>query len=134
MKVLIVGSNGFLGRNIAEYFKRNSINDVTYLSRSELDLTDRSSLSDFCQSYRPDILLHVAVSLTDFNNNILMYLALEECSQFCGKVIMIGSGAEYSHQRYKPLMEEDYFNPLKPPSNNNVYQLLEDKFSLLINR
>lgn len=121
MRILVAGSNGFLGRNIAEYFKRNSINDVIYLSRADIDLTDRTSLSDICKLHTPDILLHVAVSLTDFHNNILMYHALEQCSQFCGKVIMIGSGAEYSHQRYKPLMEEDYFDPLSPPANNNVY-------------
>ena len=36
---------------------------------------------------------------------------------------MIGSGAEYSHQRYKPLMDVNYFDPTIPPINNNIYPL-----------
>ena len=55
------------------------------LSRSDLDLTDSNALVGFCQRHKPDLLLHVAVSLSDLTNNLLMYYALEACSPFLGK-------------------------------------------------
>ena len=131
MRILVAGSNGFLGKNLRDYFSSRSDYSVTFLSRSDLDLTDSNALVGFCQRHKPDLLLHVAVSLSDLTNNLLMYYALEACSPFCGKIIMIGSGAEYSHQRYKPLMDEDYFDPTIPPINNNIYHLSKHLISRL---
>lgn len=121
MKIVVAGSNGFLGKNINKYFLRENIQNVIYLSRSDFDFSNSLCLNDFCEQHKPDLLIHTAVSLDDFQNNISMYLALEKCSLHCGKVIMIGSGAEYSHQRYKPLMAETYYDLFAPPSNNNPY-------------
>tara|TARA_B100000674_G_C37969536_1_gene976249 strand:+ start:3401 stop:4264 length:864 start_codon:yes stop_codon:yes gene_type:complete len=131
MRILIAGANGFLGKNIRDYFHRHDHYKVNYITRSDLDLTDRLSLSDYCRLNKPDLLLHVAVSLNDFSNNILMYYALEACAPYCANIIMIGSGAEYSHQRYKSLMSEDYFDPLEPPSNNNPYHTSKHLISRL---
>ena len=131
MRIIVAGSNGFLGRNLRDFFSSRPEFTVTFLSRDDLDLTDRLALTEFCKLHSPDLLLHVAVSLSDLTNNLLMYYALEACSPYCGKIIMIGSGAEYSHQRYIPLMTEDYFDPLIPPSNNNVYHASKHLISRL---
>ena len=90
MRIIVAGSNGFLGRNLRDYFSSRPEFTVTFLSRDDLDLTDRLALTEFCKLHSPDLLLHVAVSLSDLTNNLLMYYALEACSPYCGKIIMIG--------------------------------------------
>ena len=44
---------------------------------------------------------------------------------------MIGSGAEYSHQRYKPLMPESYYAIDQPPANKNIYHMSKHMISRL---
>lgn len=131
MRIFIAGSGGFLGRNFKRYFSSCPDFDVSFLSRSDFDLSDPYLFSEYCKIHKPDLLIHVAVSLSDFANNIRLYLALEQCAPYCGKIIMIGSGAEYSHQRYKPLMDESYYAYDKPPTNNNVYHASKHLISRL---
>ena len=69
-------------------------------SRLICDLSHPSALSRLCEDFKPDLLIHCAVSLQSTDNNLAMYYSLENASNFCGKCIMIGSGVEYSHQRY----------------------------------
>ena len=47
------------------------------------------------------------------------------------KTIMIGSGAEYGHQRYIPNMPESYFEATEPPLNNHPYHLSKHTISRL---
>jgi len=116
---------------LKKYFSQIDAYNVSFLAREDIDFSEIHKLSDYCQQIKPDLLIHAAVSLDDFQNNISMYLSLEQCSAHCGKVIMIGSGAEYSHQRYKPLMQENYYNPNEPPINNNTYHLSKHIISRL---
>ena len=122
MKVLIAGSSSFVGKNLRRYFSRESL-DAHYLSRAECDLSDPIALSRICEDLKPDLLIHCAVSLSDTQNNLSMYLALERCSAYVGKIIMIGSGSEYGSHRYAPAMHETYFDIKQPPLNNDPYHL-----------
>ena len=127
MKILIAGSNGFVGKNFVNRLS-TSTHQVLPVSRSICDLSNPSSLSIVCEDFKPDLLIHSAVSLQSTENNLSMYYSLENASKFCGKCIMIGSGAEYSHQRYIPLMNESYFNPHIPPQNKDPYHI--SKFTI----
>ena len=71
MRIIVAGSNGFLGKNLRDFFSSRSSYDVIFLTRDDLDLTDRLALTEFCKLHNPDLLLHVAVSLTDLTNNLL---------------------------------------------------------------
>ena len=131
MKILVAGSNSFLGKNICEYYSQRSDVDLILLNRSNCDLSCSDQFAAFCRDSKPDLVIHTAVSLDDTNNNIAMYLALEQASPHFGQAIMIGSGAEYGHQRYTPEMNEDYFNIKSPPLNNHSYHLSKHIISRL---
>ena len=127
MKVLIAGSNGFVGKNFANKLS-GGLYDVLSVSRNHCDLSHPTDLSNLCEDFRPDLLIHCAVSLQSTENNLSMYYSLENASIFCGKCVMIGSGAEYCHQRYVPLMKEEYFNPFISPINKDPYHI--SKFTI----
>jgi len=123
MKILVAGSRSFVGKNLSSYYSSREDCDLLFLSRDQVDLADSIQFADQCRNFMPDLVIHSAVSLDSTNNNLAMYLALERASQYYGKAIMIGSGAEYSHQRYKPNMPETYFSENHPPENNQCYHL-----------
>lgn len=127
MKILIAGSSGFVGKNFVEKLS-TSTHTILSLSRKDLDLSNSEQLTNICKDFKPDLLIHCAVSLTSSDNNLAMYFSLENASPYCGKCVMIGSGAEYSHQRYEPLMNEDYFDPYSFPLNQNPYHI--SKFTI----
>jgi len=123
MKVLVAGSKSFLGQNLRRYYSDRSGFTVKYLSREDCDLSVSKELLSIVKSYQPDLLIHTAVSLTSVDNNLRMYMALERATLYCGKIVMIGSGAEYGHQRYRPAMPESFFDPISPPDNGHPYHL-----------
>jgi UDP-glucose 4-epimerase len=120
MKILVAGSLSFVGKNIRRFFS-NKDQDVHYVSRAECDLSDLNALSNICKNLQPDLVIHCAVSLNNTHNNLAMYLALERASKYAGRIVMIGSGAEYGFQRYIPEMPETYYDINQPPTNNHPY-------------
>lgn len=109
-KIVITGANGFLGRNIYESFQlRYPSAQVRGLTRDNLDLSTVSQVKSYLCSFKPDIVIHSAVTISDIVNNIKMHHALEAASNYCGRIITLGSGAEYNPKAYQPLMEESYF-------------------------
>lgn len=126
-KILILGAKGFLGKNLAEYFSSKEHYETIALSRSEVDFSDAEKLEEKVKNISPDFIIHSAVSLNSFENNIKMYFALENISKYTKKIILIGSGAEYISSRYKPKMKEDYF-PKESACPKDVYSL--SKFTI----
>jgi len=122
MIILVAGSSGFVGKNIRRFFF-DKTQPIHFISRDECDLSDLNELSRICQDLKPDLLIHCAVSLTDTHNNLMMYLALERAAMYVGLIVMIGSGAEYSSQRYIPGMKESYYDINYPPDNKDPYHI-----------
>ena len=129
-KIAILGANGFLGRNLYEYFSSKSNYQVFPFTRKDVDFTEADQLKSLIKRTTPDIIIHSAVSIENFENNIRMYFALEEIASLTKRILIIGSGAEYLSSRYKPLMEETYF-----PTNSNppkdIYSLSKYTISRL---
>jgi len=59
LKILITGSNGMVGRNIAEYQKSENYTLLTP-SRKELNLLDRPSVDNYFKNNEVDIIVHCA--------------------------------------------------------------------------
>jgi len=108
MKMLITGANGFVGRNLKEYLQDRHA-DVCCPKRQELNLLDSSAVSEYLHRRNFDIIIHCAVTTTSVEQNLKMYFNIERHSGSFGKMLCIGSGAEYDMNHYFPKMKEEYF-------------------------
>lgn len=113
MKILITGTNGFVGKNLKEYFQKKY--KETYCpKRQELNLLDSDAVSKYLKRNNFDSVIHCGVTLTSVEENLKMYFNIERCSAFFGKLICVGSGAEYDMKNYTPKMSENYFGTYIP--------------------
>ena len=108
MKILITGTNGFIGRNLKEYFQ-DRYEDIYCPKRGELNLLEAKAVSEYLKGNSFDVVVHCGITLTSVEENLKMYFNIERCSKFFGKLICIGSGAEYDMKNYIPEMKENYF-------------------------
>jgi UDP-glucose 4-epimerase len=108
MKILILGSNGFIGRNLMQYFSPAS-NQVLSPKRAELNLLDQEGVKNYLLEHQPDVVINSAINIQSAEANLQIYYNLERCADHFGRLINIGSGAEYAAHYYKPLMAESYF-------------------------
>ena len=130
-KIIILGAKGFIGKNLCEFFDNQEKYTVSPLSRVDVDFTDIESLTEKIKDISPNYIIHSAVSLDNFENNIRMFYALENVASLLEKIILIGSGAEYISARYKPLMKENYF-PNEPVYPVDIYTLSKYTISKLL--
>lgn len=127
MKILVTGSNGFIGKNVDEFLKK-SYKNVFTPKRQELDLTDFNLVKKYIQKNNFDIIIHCAVSLSNIEHNLKMYSNLKVCSNDFGKMIVVGSGAEYNPKHYRPMMKEEYFGTYVP-DKNDIYSYSKFKIA-----
>ena len=113
MKILITGTNGFVGRNLKEYFQ-DRYEGICCPKRQQLNLLDSNLVSEYLKTNQFDIVLHCGVTLTSIEQNLKMYFNIEKCSEYFGKLICVGSGAEYDGKNYIPKMKESYFGKYIP--------------------
>lgn len=109
MKILILGATGFIGRNLKEYFEKNSGYELFYPSRQQLDLLDEGSVDVYLKKIQPDVVINAAVCrnpkyfsnnqpLSELEQDLRMFHILEKRQDLYGKLIYFGSGAEYGKQ------------------------------------
>lgn len=99
MKIAILGNEGFVGRNISEHLsKKHSI--VNY-NRKNINLLDISQVTKELNNNKFDVIINAAVSMTDSErlldtrNNLTIFMNFFNRSNYFGKFINLGSGAEY---------------------------------------
>ena len=109
MKVLVLGSNGFIGSSIVSSFqKKKKVYKILYPKREELNLLDFSSCEIFFKMNKPDIVINCAVEENNVENTIRIFFNILSLRKFFGRMFNLGSGAEYNPQKYLPLMNEIY--------------------------
>lgn len=99
-KVLITGSNGYVARNLAKYFKDC---ELTLTNRKSLNLLDPKEVKTFFSDKYFDAVIHTATSggsrlkedgYEVFYENCIMHQNILDNSQSFDKYISFGSGAE----------------------------------------
>ena len=101
--ILITGSSGFIGKNLAE--KLSALYKVYAPKTDELDLNDQYKVEQFFRSHKINIVIHAAnyrgklgqkcAESTILEYGLRMYANLERCSHLYDKMYYFGSGAEY---------------------------------------
>ncbi len=101
MKILITGSNGYIGSSI--YSKISSLYDITKISRNDLDLTNSKEVFSFFKDKNFDVILHCAIqggnrlvedTEETLNNNLKIFENIIAVKNSFNKLINFGSGAE----------------------------------------
>ena len=114
MKILLTGSNGFLGKYLHTYFKNKY--DVTALSHTDLDLEDPILVRNYLKDTCFDVVIHTAVAGRELvqstdksiaDKNLQMFFNLYSNKDHYGKFINFGSGAEFGLDRDVDCIHED---------------------------
>lgn len=116
ISILLTGSTGFIGQNIMPMLCKRYT--VTAPSRIELDLLDHTAVRDFLTNGHFDAVIHLAnptgqssVDVKDelFERSLKVFYSLTSCFGLYGKMIYLGSGAEYGkHRAISNTSEEDF--------------------------
>jgi UDP-glucose 4-epimerase len=146
MKVVITGSNGFIGSGLSTYLNSQGYcvlgidrpNTFNQLSQSNhpgftflpLDIPN-PLLEDWMNIWRPDFLIHAAGTssvplsvsnpLGDFTGSVqLFYYILDTIRRSAPncKVIFLSSAAVYGNPNHLPVCEDDSVNPVSPYGYN----------------
>jgi GDP-L-fucose synthase len=101
MRILITGSNGFIGRNLAKLL--DSHNTIETVTRKQLDLLNPQMVKEFFNGKKYNLIIHTAVeggrrTIVDgeelvYRNVLMLYNLLENQDSF-DRMITFGSGAE----------------------------------------
>jgi len=121
-RLLLTGASGFIGCNVLPILRENGY-DITAPARGELNLLDSDAVRRFMKSGHFDAVLHLAsptghnrldVPEELFERSVRIFIALAACAGFYGRMIYIGSGAEYG--KHRPLVQvcEDSFGEELP--------------------
>ena len=138
-KILITGGNSFLARSY--YKKYKSDYNIIKVNRNELNLNDTDAVYDIIKHNQFDIVIHCATydpapknSPKDqtlvLENNLKMFVNLARCSDYYGKLIYFGSGAEFGRKHWKPKMKENYFDQNVPDDQYGLSKYLMTKYTL----
>ncbi len=82
--------------------------------RDELDLADTPAVDSYLRAHHVDIVLLAAVNIDSLSDNVRMYLNVARCSPHFGRLITVGSGAEYDRRHYVPHLSENAFGDHVP--------------------
>jgi GDP-L-fucose synthase len=133
LKILVTGASGFLGRQIVETLGQKARLQVFAPNRSNLDLSDLSSVRTFWEENRPDVLIHAAAFARGLGGNLAAreaaFIRNEEVVRTAllgaleygvQSVIFVGTVAEYAHPYANlPIREEDIHKSL--PHSGELY-------------
>ncbi len=122
MEIMVLGSNGQLGRSIRDVFK-NELFDITFFSKSDLNITDKLKLEDALKTYNPKIIINAAaytqvdmaeddsLNAYSINSSAPKYLS-EICKSKDIHLIHISTDYVFDGVKNSGYIEEDVTNPL----------------------
>lgn len=126
-QILLLGGNGFIGRNLKEYL--NSFSDKYAIDspcRNELNILDEVQVKKVLESKYYDVVIHAAIcnpvrengiTTNELEQDLRGFFNFEKYSELYGKMLYFGSGAEYDKTKdIISVTEEEFSNDI--PKNN----------------
>jgi len=135
MSILITGSEGFVGRNLAELFLKDKY-PVLFPSQDELDLTKTDEVGKYFKKNHIETIIHCATTLrkgTSYpantcENNLRMFFSIEKHLTPSMKMINLGSGSEYARSHWHKKMPEEYFGKYIPEDSHSYSKYLISRY------
>ena len=125
-KILVTGGNGLVGSAL----KRSSGNNLVFISREDVDLTDFLATRELFREIKPEKVIHLAAAVGGlggnlvhsgeyFRNNININMNVLESSRLCGveKLVCFMSTCVFPDKCEYPLKSENLHNGPPHPSN-----------------
>jgi len=134
-KIAVFGANGFIGKNVVE-----SLSNKYFLltpTRNEVDLTQEAKVDRFFKSNRVDIVINCAVvggsrkeeyQTNMLDENLRMFFNLARNKKYFGKLIHLGSGAEYDKGKTLKKVNENDFDKAVPKDGYGFYKYICSKY------
>jgi UDP-glucose 4-epimerase len=98
MRILLTGSTGFIGRHLLTYLSKR--HELVAPSSKDLNILDTDAVQQFFKANPYDAVIHAAMAWREdiCSSMIHAHLNLLSCSSYYGRMIYMGSGAEYGKQ------------------------------------
>jgi GDP-L-fucose synthase len=121
MRLFITGGSGFIGRNLAEQLA--STYEVLAPTSAELDLLNAQTVREYLSAHSFDVIVHAATTRSNrrmgaptdlLDRNCRMFFNLARNQALFGKMIHLGSGAEYDRSQLPALVKEEHFDTRVP--------------------
>ena len=137
-RILITGGQGFIAQSLLEAFQ--GIYDVVCVGRSNLDLLNSQKVYNYIKNGQFDVVIHCATydaapSFTTkdaskvLENNLKMFFNVARCTDFFGKMLYFGSGAEFGRENWTPMMTEDYLEEHIPTDQYGFSKYIMTKYT-----
>lgn len=135
-KVLVLGSNGFIGSNLKAHFIKDSELQVFTPTHAELDLLQENETLKYFHEHQFDVVFHCAVHHPAgivnpgeiLERDKTMYENVRLCADYYQKMIYVGSGAEYDKRFPIVKATEEDIGKTKPTSEYGIakYEIGQD--------
>lgn len=134
-KILVLGANGFVGKNLVNYLKEKSYLNVVEFTRKDVDLIKPKQTRKIIQRINPDIIINCAGYVGGikanverkgdfYYNNLMIGTNVMNAALYCSNlevIINIGAGCGYPETE-EILFENMIFNGL-PQSASMPYSM-----------
>jgi len=136
MNILITGSDGFVGKNLKEYFQTTTTHIVKSPSYKVLDLRDSVKVKNYLSKNKFDIIIHSATVLqndkTYIDNvceeNLRMFFNIYQFKNKKTILINLGSGSEFNRDDWIPKMANSYLGQNIPTDGHSLSKYITAQF------
>ena len=97
-----------------DYFSSQLNLEVLSPTRNELNLLNHEDCEEYLKKNKPEIVIHAAVDIESVENSLKVFFNIFNNKHHFGRLIQIGSGAEYDKRKYTPKMDESKFGVSVP--------------------
>lgn len=136
MKILIIGSNGFIGKHLREHLAKNITYTLFTPDRTIMNISDENSVDAYIDMTKPDVIINCANrgggrdsgNENIVHDNLRMFFNIVKHSEKVSKIIHFGSGAEYC--KHKDIIEvvEEEADAMIPLDEYGFYKSVCSKF------
>ena len=140
-KVLITGGNSFIARSIIDRIGNDEKYSFVCLPRQELDLLNTKNVYEYIKKGSFDVVIHTATydaapefSIKDpklvLEKNLKMFFNISRCSEYFGKMLYFGSGAEFGRENWVAKMTEGRYDKSVPTDQYGLSKYIMTQHAL----